>query len=63
MGRDGLKRMLKRSTAIVTVLFAAMVGGCKDIAGADGRYATHDRGANNRGEALQGLPVTPYVPH
>lgn len=38
------------------------LGGCKDFPGADGRYATHDRGANNRGGALQGLPVTPYDP-
>jgi len=33
------------------VLFAAALGlaGCKDAPGADGRYATHDRGYLNRG--------------
>ena len=38
---------------IVTVLILFVVGfglaGCKDFPGADGRYATHDRGYNNRG--------------
>lgn len=53
---------IKRSTVLVALLLAAIVGGCKDFPGADGRYATHDRGGNNRGGAMQGLPVTPYNP-
>jgi hypothetical protein len=59
----GMKR-----TSVVFALFAiANVTGCsncescKQIPGWDGRYATHDRGANNR-EDRRGLPVTPYVP-
>ena len=56
--------MMKRSTILLALLLAAVVvGGCKDFPGADGRYATHDRGGNNRGGALQGLPVTPYNSH
>ncbi|WP_428663273.1 hypothetical protein [Reyranella sp.] len=33
------------------LLLAAAFGltACKDFPGADGRYATHDRGQNNRG--------------
>ena len=54
---------MKRSIIVVAFLLAAIVGGCKDFPGADGRYATHDRGGNNRGGALQGLPSTPYNPH
>ena len=49
-------------SAFLVVLLAALVGSCKDFPGADGRYATHDRGASNRGGAMQGLPVTPYNP-
>lgn len=53
---------VKRSTIFGALLLVAIVGGCKDFPGADGRYATHDRGGNNRGAAIQGLPVTPYNP-
>lgn len=49
-----------RSIIVVAMLLAALVGGCKDMPGADGRYATHDHGALNRGNASPGLPVTPY---
>lgn len=38
---------------IVTALALLVIGlglvACKDAPGADGRYATHDRGQNNRG--------------
>jgi hypothetical protein len=38
---------------IVTALMLLLVGlglaGCAGAPGADGRYATHDRGQNNRG--------------
>ena len=44
----------------LALLLGALVGGCKDMPGADGRYATHDHGALNRGNASPGLPVTPY---
>jgi hypothetical protein len=54
--------IMKKSTVFVALLLAALVGGCKDFPGADGRYATHDRGGNNRGGAMRGLPVTPYNP-
>ncbi len=51
---------MKRSIIVVALLLATTVGGCGDFPGADGRYATHDRGALNRGNASPGLPVTPY---
>jgi hypothetical protein len=36
--------------ALLLLLLAALgLAGCKDAPGADGRYATHDRGALNRG--------------
>ncbi len=54
---------MKRAVVLIALVLPAIVGGCKDFPGADGRYATHDRGASNRGGALQGLPVTPYNPH
>lgn len=44
---------------IVAVL--ATCASCANMPGADGRYATHDRGNNNR-EGGRGLPTTPYVP-
>ena len=53
---------MTRSAFLVVLLLAGIVGSCKDFPGADGRYATHDRGASNRGGAMQGLPVTPYNP-
>ena len=36
-------------TALVLLVIGMGVAGCKDFPGADGRYATHDRGQNNRG--------------
>jgi hypothetical protein len=40
-----------KALIVVAALLAAVLGlaGCKDAPGADGRYATHDRGQNNRG--------------
>ena len=39
-----------RLTALAFALVAVvLLGGCKDLPGADGRYATHDHGQNNRG--------------
>ena len=35
--------------ALVLVVVAFGLTGCKDAPGGDGRYATHDRGYNNRG--------------
>jgi hypothetical protein len=41
---------MRRLTALAFALVAmVLLGGCKDLPGADGRYATHDRGQNNRG--------------
>jgi len=60
MRRDGA---MGRSIVVVALLFATLAGGCGDFPGADGRYATHDRGALNRGNASSGLPVTPYNPY
>jgi hypothetical protein len=34
---------------VVLLLAAFHLAACKDAPGADGRYATHDRGALNRG--------------
>jgi hypothetical protein len=54
--------MMMRLTALGIALFTAiLLAGCANMPGADGRYATHDRGAGNR-ENHGGLPVTPYVP-
>lgn len=53
---------MRRPIVVAAVLLAALAGGCGNFPGADGRYATHDRGAANRGPASQGLPVTPYNP-
>jgi hypothetical protein len=47
--------------AIAILMGCANCESCKQIPGWDGRYATHDHGANNR-EDRRGLPVTPYVP-
>ena len=50
-----------RLVAVLLMMLAvATLAGCKDMPGADGRYATH---GGNRGGAYTGLPVTPYVPH
>ena len=46
---------------LVILAGCAQCESCKNIPGWDGRYATHDRGANNF-EGSRGLPVTPYVP-
>lgn len=55
-------RVLGRAIATVALL-AGIAVGCSDFPGADGRYATHDRGALNRGNARTGLPPTPYNPN
>jgi hypothetical protein len=47
--------------AIASLMGCANCESCKQILGWDGRYATHDHGANIR-EDRHGLPVTPYVP-
>lgn len=44
-------------------LLATALAGCSNFPGADGRYATHDRGAGNRGMARTGLPPVPYIPN
>jgi hypothetical protein len=53
--------MMKLSAVLFAVFATLVVAGCADMPGADGRYATHDRGGLNR-EGGSGLPVTPYVP-
>jgi hypothetical protein len=35
--------------ALVLLIVAAGLAGCKSLPGADGEYATHDRGYLNRG--------------
>jgi hypothetical protein len=37
------------AAALVLIVVALGLSGCKDAPGADGRYATHDRGYLNRG--------------
>jgi hypothetical protein len=49
-------------SVLLSLLLLSSVAACKDFPGADGRYATHDRGDLNRGPANRGLPVTPYNP-
>ncbi|HEY6984174.1 hypothetical protein [Reyranella sp.] len=40
---------MKRLAAIALILVAfVQLTGCENVPGADGRYATHDRGRNNR---------------
>jgi hypothetical protein len=34
---------------VALVLLAITLAGCKSLPGADGEYATHDHGYNNRG--------------
>ncbi|WIM12654.1 hypothetical protein [Enhydrobacter sp.] len=34
---------------VLAVIAILLVASCKNLPGADGRYATHDRGQNNRG--------------
>lgn len=52
---------MRLTLAAIALLAALITAGCANMPGADGRYATHDRGANNR-EGGNGLPVTPYIP-
>ena len=59
-GRDVLQCRM-RIAVVLALLGMMFLMGCANVPGADGRYATHDRGANNR-EHSNGLPVTPYVP-
>ena len=41
---------MRTIAALLLLLLPAFgLAGCKDAPGADGRYATHDRGALNRG--------------
>ena len=41
---------MKPIAALFVLLFATLhLAACKDAPGADGRYATHDRGSLNRG--------------
>lgn len=40
---------MSRLLAVALVVLAASgLASCKDVPGADGRYATHDQGRNNR---------------
>jgi hypothetical protein len=55
--------MIRLTLALFAILATFALPGCKDFPGADGRYATRDGGAGNRGDALRGLPVTPYNPN
>jgi hypothetical protein len=48
--------------SLIIGALAVTVSACADFPGADGRYATRDRGTLNRGGAEEGLPATPYVP-
>lgn len=49
------------TTRVAFILIAALVlAACKDMPGADGRYANTYRGRS--GEGGTGLPITPYVP-
>ena len=68
LGRSSIHGLASMTRIVALDLFAiaSLVGcsnceSCKQVPGWDGRYATHDRGANNR-EDRRGLPVTPYVP-
>lgn len=47
---------------LACALLIGSVAACSNFPGADGRYATHDHGAGNRGMARTGLPPVPYVP-
>jgi hypothetical protein len=53
---------MKSVLLLTSALLSGMVTACSNFPGADGRYATHDRGAANRGMARTGLPPVPYVP-
>jgi len=35
--------------ALLALFAFTLLGGCDNVPGADGRYATHDHGQNNRG--------------
>ncbi|MBS0522085.1 MAG: hypothetical protein JSS04_00510 [Proteobacteria bacterium] len=53
---------MKSVPVLVCALLLAVLPACSTFPGADGRYATHDRGAGNRGMARTGLPPVPYLP-
>jgi hypothetical protein len=47
---NSVSALATRCTLGLLLLAAALgLAACKDVPGADGRYATHDRGYNNRG--------------
>jgi hypothetical protein len=48
--------------SLIIGALAVTLSACAGVPGADGRYATRDRGTFDRGGAEEGLPATPYVP-
>ncbi len=42
---------MNRTALLLALLALSILGGCKDMPGADGRYATHDHGNDNRRHA------------
>ena len=48
--------------SLIIGALAVNLSACAGVPGADGRYATRDRGTFDRGRAEEGLPATPYVP-
>jgi len=54
---------MKSAFVAAIALLLATLAACSNLPGADGRYATHDRGAANRGMARTGLPPAPYLPN
>ena len=57
-----MRAVVRLALTCLTTFAAVELAACGDFPGADGRYATHDRGASNRGEGGRGLPITPYQP-
>jgi hypothetical protein len=53
---------MKSAFLLLSAVLIGMAAACSNFPGADGRYATHDRGGANRGMARTGLPPVPYVP-
>ena len=51
---------MRRLTVVAVLVIAAGLAACKDMPGADGRYANTYRGRS--GEGGTGLPITPYEP-
>ena len=50
VARSGARRRARAVVAALVLLAAALgLEGCKSLPGGDGEYATHDRGALNRG--------------